>query len=142
MSKTEKKQVALLTLITAFAQEKYFGAYSDELFKILEDGLQTYADGVGGMMAGKDFAHIRCFFAYMEKEIESREYNRSNVMMLSIIAGITAEMLTHITNPNKVSLWETINNSATSYLSKNFSNFTDELDKASEIVDLMVNYEF
>ena len=138
MSITDRKQISFLSMIAGFAQLSYFGALSDEIVNIASKGIDTYAELT--VMSKNDFKRIKKFFQYAESEITKLHYNTSNIMMLRIVLAICSDFLDVVQNKTKQKVWQELETTCRTNLSKNYSNFTDEIDKAVRVVELLNNW--
>ena len=139
MSGNEREQVRVLAMIGAFANLNYFSNLSPEIGEIAISGLDVYSKMQ--TMYQRDMDRIKQFSDYMEAEAIKRGYNTSQIMMLSVVSGFANYFLNIIRTPKKLTIWEDLNNAALKHLSKNYINFEDELDKASEIIDLALDWK-
>ena len=139
MSQNDRKQLAIITMLTAFAQRDYFGYSSKDIELIGEHGVETFSKIT--TLTQSDYKSFVRMFEAIEAELIHRDYIRSSTMMLSIVLALADHFSLHVVNSDKLRIWESFNDLCISNLAKNCQALEDEVDKAIEVVDLLLNYE-
>ena len=142
MTSNDRTQISILALIAGISDNNYFNELSPKFLDISSNGMKGYHKITSDKEFSKNMPKIEKFFGYVDNTINEKNWRSSMTFLLSFVLGVSDDLLSFLKDNKKRKVWEELRDLASKELSKNYSNFLDEIEKAEEMLDLIYNYNW
>ena len=133
MSKSHRKAFKLLLVMALFEENGFLSGIREKVFEIID----LYQKEGRDLSTGA-YDEIINYGKVVERQLAELNYKTSEIMMFSLIMAI-ADYFYQRTRNGKKQKWLELHEIVRLSLSKNYNNFESEIDRASEVAEILIN---
>ena len=133
MSKSQRKAIKLLLVMALFEENGFLSGIREKVFEIID----LYQKEGRDLSTGA-YDEIINYGKVVERQLAELNYKTSEIMMFSLIMAI-ADYFYQRTRNGKKQKWLELHEIVRLSLSKNYDNFESEIDRASEVAEILIN---
>lgn len=133
MSKSHRKAFKLLLVMALFEENGFLSGIREKVFEIID----LYQKEGRDLSTGA-YDEIINYGKVVERQLAELNYKTSEIMMFSLIMAI-ADYFYQRTRNGKKQKWLELHEIVRLSLSKNYDNFESEIDRASEVAEILIN---
>lgn len=133
MSKSHRKAIKLLLVMALFEENGFLSGIREKVFEIID----LYQKEGRDLSTGA-YDEIINYGKVVERQLAELNYKTSEIMMFSLIMAI-ADYFYQRTRNGKKQKWLELHEIVRLSLSKNYDNFESEIDRASEVAEILIN---
>ena len=132
MSKSHRKAIKLLLTMALFEENGFLSGIREKVFEIID-----LYQKEGGKVTDPEYQEIINYGKICEAQLTELNYKTSEIMMFSLIMAI-ADYFYQKTGNGKQKKWLELHEIVRLSLSRNYDNFESEIDKASEVAEILI----
>lgn len=133
MSKSHRKAIKLLLVMALFEENGFLYGIREKVFEIID-----LYQKEGRELSTGAYDEIIGYGKIVEAQLAELNYKTSEIMMFSLIMAI-ADYFYQRTRNGKKQKWLELHEIVRLSLSKNYDNFESEIDRASEVAEILIN---